>query len=119
MRAAWRKDRSSLGGCLAPAVERALIEEGVKPAEALRVVDDVMRGRLAEMPIESTARPLGWLSATLGLIAAAAGIGWVYYGFVTHPDTWGGASRGMWVGGGLAIGGLNVVRAELMRLMGR
>jgi hypothetical protein len=111
------------GGAKVPQVKQALVRGGLDAATAARVVDEVLRGKVAETAAAQE-RPFSWLRVLLGLALAAVAFVGVYVCLVNAPDgvlagagALRGALRGAIIGGGagLAIGALNMVRSEFMR----
>jgi hypothetical protein len=117
------------GGLKVPQVEHELVRRGFDPATAARAVDEALKGKVAASAAVSAAaqdRPFSWLRVLGGLALAAVAFAGVYVCLVNAPDgilagagALRGALRGAIIGGGagLAIGALNMVRSELMRLM--
>jgi uncharacterized membrane protein YidH (DUF202 family) len=112
-------------GMKAPQVEQELVRRGLGPPAAARAVDEALKSKIAESAAAEE-RPFSWLRVLLGLTVAGVALAGVYVGLVNAPDgvlagagALRGALRGAIIGGGagLAIGALNMVRSEFMRLM--
>jgi len=120
-----RTARRLLGdGVKVPDVEKELVRQGLEPAAAARVVDEVLRGKVADAAAQQR-RPFSIVRVLAGLALAAASFVGIYLCFAQTADAlfrpigaWRGAVRGAVIGGlaGLAIGALNRARSELMRL---
>jgi hypothetical protein len=98
-------------------VEQALVEAGMEPVAAGRLVDRMLAKRLAPMPEPAPPAP-SWWKIGMGLALAAVGFV-VAYAMLKEqvPGERFGRFPLLLPGGGIAIAGLNLVRSELMKYL--